>query len=132
MRILKLLKWISITVCIATTGTIYASDNITPETIPGASIANSNILFMKRFHGLLLEYSKRAHQCSRPFVFDTEIVQYNEMDKTVNPPVLTGPIHEQWKVTACGKKFLFFLGIAPSNENQQDIMIATMSREVDW
>jgi len=111
---------------------VFANEYIGPDSIPGESIANSDVKFLKRFHHLLVDYSKRVHQCTRPLVMDTKIVQYSKFDNSVEPPILTGPIHEQWKVTACGKKFFFYLGIAPSEENEQDVVIATVSKEVEW
>lgn len=111
---------------------VAANEEFTPERIPGESIANIDSRFLKRFHHLLTDYALREHQCTRPLIMDSRIMRYSRLDKSENPPRLTGPVHEQWKVMACGKKFLFYLGIKPSADGQRGMDVATVSRVVDW
>ncbi len=102
------------------------------EQIPGDSIANAAPLFMKQFQQSLLEYSQRAHHCSIPSVIETKIMHFSPIDTSEAIPILTGPIHEQWKILACGNKFYYYVGVAPDEQDQTKLVFATVFKESDW
>jgi len=102
------------------------------DKVPGNSVANSTPLFMKRFRELLVEYSLRAHQCSTPSVIETQVMHFSPIDTSDPIPLLTGPIHEQWKILACGNKFYYYVGVAPDEQNHNSLVFASVFKESDW
>ena len=102
------------------------------QNVPGDSVANSTPIFMKRFRKMLVEYSQRAHQCSNPSVIETQVMFFSPIDTTESIPLLTGPIHEQWKILACGNKFYYFVGVAPDERDHNLLVFATVFKESDW
>ncbi len=100
--------------------------------VPGESIANAAPLFMKRFQESLLEYSQRAHHCSNPAVIETRIMHFSSIDTSQEIPIMTGPIHEQWKILACGNKFYYYVGVAPDEQDHSTLVFAAVFKESDW
>jgi len=100
--------------------------------VPGESVANVAPHFMKHFQQSLMDYSLRVHQCSNPNVIDTKLMQYSPINTSQTIPVLTGPIHEQWKILACGHKFYYYVGIAPDDQQENELLFATVFKELDW
>ncbi len=102
------------------------------QNVPGNSVANTTPVFMKQFRTMLVEYSKRAHQCSNPSVIETEVMFFSPIETTDSIPLLTGPIHEQWKILACGNKFYYFVGVAPDEKDHHSLVFATVFKEAEW